>query len=65
MLGTDGGGRAFQDATSLSLERDLYDDMVVADFQDTYNLDEKYLHIITLWEAAQNFTVFLADQKSF
>lgn len=40
MLGTDHDGHAFTNKSSLIYERDLFDDMVVADFEDTYNLDD-------------------------
>lgn len=37
ILGTDQNGFAFDHKSGLGLEVDLYDDIVVADFIDTYN----------------------------
>ena len=37
MLGTDHNGEAFINESALDYERQLYDDIIVADFEDTYN----------------------------
>ena len=44
MLGTDHYGEAFTNGSVLDYERQLYDDIIVADFEDTYdNLPSKTL----------------------